>query len=72
MAKLSQGARDKLPAKAFAGPKRSFPVQDRAHAKAAIMLAPQAEKSGSITPSQKNTIVTKARKKLGSAKDMGI
>lgn len=37
MAKLSPSARKKLPAKDFAGPGRSFPVEDRAHAKAAIM-----------------------------------
>lgn len=72
MAKLSKGARAKLPAKAFAGPGRSFPVPDKAHAKAAILLAPKAVKSGSITPAQKTTIDNKARKKLGHADDMGM
>lgn len=37
MAKLTKGARRALPAKDFAGPGRSFPIEDRKHAKAAIM-----------------------------------
>jgi len=37
MAKMSKGKRDSLPSSSFAGPGRSFPVNDRAHAKAAIM-----------------------------------
>jgi hypothetical protein len=37
MAKLTKGERKALPAKDFAGPGRTFPVENRAHAKAAIM-----------------------------------
>lgn len=37
MAKLTKSARKALPAKDFAGPGRTFPVENRAHAKAAIM-----------------------------------
>jgi len=29
MAKMTAGARDALPAKEFAGPNRSFPINDR-------------------------------------------
>ncbi len=36
MAKLSAAARKKLPASEFAGPKRSFPIPDAGHAKAAL------------------------------------
>lgn len=36
MSKLSKKARGKLPASAFAGPGRSFPVNNRGHAEAAI------------------------------------
>lgn len=36
MARLSAKARKKLPAKTFAGPDRSFPIPDKAHAKAAL------------------------------------
>ena len=38
MAKLSTAARNKLPASAFAGPGRSYPVNDKAHARAALRL----------------------------------
>lgn len=37
MARLTTGARKALPKKDFAGPGRTFPVENRAHAKAAIM-----------------------------------
>jgi transposase len=36
MAKLSAKARKKLPAKDFAGPDRSFPIEDKNHARAAL------------------------------------
>ena len=38
MARLSASARKALPGSAFAGPNRSFPVQDKDHAQAAAML----------------------------------
>ena len=38
MARLSAAARKALPDSAFAGPNRSFPVQDADHARAAAML----------------------------------
>jgi hypothetical protein len=37
MARLTKGARAALPGGDFAGPGRSFPVNDRKHAKAALM-----------------------------------
>jgi len=40
MAKLTKAARARIPAKDFAGPGRTFPIEDRAHAKAAILDAP--------------------------------
>ena len=39
MAKLTQKARAKIPSSQFAGPGRSFPIPDAAHARAAIMLS---------------------------------
>lgn len=42
MAKLTLRARAKLPNSAFAGPHRSFPVQDRGHAWAALKLVGKA------------------------------
>ena len=38
MARLSASARKKLPGKSFAGPGRSFPMEDKAHARAALSL----------------------------------
>ena len=38
MARLTAEARKKLPAKTFAGPGRSFPIPDKKHARAALML----------------------------------
>ena len=37
MAKLTKSARAAIPTSKFAGPNRSFPVNDKAHAKAALM-----------------------------------
>lgn len=37
MAKLTAKARKKLPASDFAGPDRTFPIEDKKHARAAIM-----------------------------------
>lgn len=39
MARLTAAERKALPDSAFAGPNRSFPTTDEAHAKAALMLA---------------------------------
>jgi hypothetical protein len=35
--RLSAAARKKIPTKKFAGPDRSFPIENKAHARAAIM-----------------------------------
>ena len=39
MAKLTTAARKRLPSKVFAGPDRSFPIEDKAHARAALSRA---------------------------------
>lgn len=39
MARLTKAARAKLPASAFAGPHRSYPMPDKRHAVVAIGLA---------------------------------
>lgn len=41
MAKLTTKARNALPASAFAGPGRSYPVEDKNHARAAKSRATQ-------------------------------
>ncbi len=41
MAKLTAKGRNALPAKDFAGPNRSFPVEDKSHARNALARASQ-------------------------------
>jgi hypothetical protein len=65
MAKLSGSGRAKLPGKVFAGPGRSFPVEDKAHAEAALRLVGRAQRAGHITSAQAAAIRGMARKKLG-------
>ncbi len=65
MAKLSAKARKALPKSSFAGPGRSFPIENRSHAIAAERDVPRAERSGSITMEQGLRIMAKARRKLG-------
>lgn len=43
----------------------AFPINDKAHAEAALRLAPYSEKKGNITKSQEKTIIRKADRKLG-------
>jgi hypothetical protein len=64
MSKLSASSRKSLSGKEFAGPDRSFPIEDADHAKAAILDAPAAERAGSITAAERETIDRKAEAKL--------
>lgn len=64
MAKLSKGERDRLSGKEFAGPHRSFPVNDKVHAEKAIQLAPRSYHAGNISKAQESSIVRKARAAL--------
>lgn len=41
MAKLSYAARKSLPTKSFAGPKRSYPIEDASHARNALSRVSQ-------------------------------
>ena len=68
MAKLTSAARKKLPSKDFAGPGRSFPVNDKAHATAALRLVGRAVKAGHITPAQADAIKAMAKNKLKNGK----
>lgn len=60
MAKLTTKARKKLPAKDFAGPGRSYPVNDKSHAANAKARASQAVNSGRMSKSQEARIDRKA------------
>ena len=65
MAKLTTRGRNALPASSFAGPGRSYPVEDKAHAKNAKARASQMVKAGKLSPSAKTKIDAKASKVLG-------
>lgn len=66
MAKLTTRARKALPKAAFAGPDRSYPIPDAAHAANAKARATQAVKAGRMAPSTAAKIKAKANKKLKS------
>jgi hypothetical protein len=60
MSKLTTKQRDSLPDSAFAGPNRSFPINDRAHAANA-----KARASQFASPALRTKINARANKKLG-------
>lgn len=64
MSKLSTAERKKIPGKEFAGPDRSFPIENASHAEAAIRDAPHALHAGSITKAEEEEIDRKAEAKL--------
>jgi hypothetical protein len=59
--KLTAKARGALSSSNFAGPGRSFPVEDKKHARAALM---DVNKAKGLTAKQKTTIKNKAKAKL--------
>lgn len=68
MAKLSSQARKKLPESAFAGPDRSYPIEDKAHARNALARASEMESKGRISKSAESKIDTRARRVLDKGK----
>jgi hypothetical protein len=48
----------------FAGPGKSFPVNDKNHARLAISGATRSERAGNISSSEEASIKAKARAKL--------
>ena len=68
MAKLTSKGRAKIPAAKFAGPNRSYPVEDKAHAKAAIGLSAFAVQKGTLSPAGRAKIVAKAEKVINKKK----
>ncbi|MGP8232743.1 MAG: hypothetical protein ACLQL2_08785 [Methylovirgula sp.] len=68
MSKLTSKGRDTLPAKDFAGPGRSYPVEDKAHARNAKARAAQAVKAGRMSTSEAARIDAKADKELHKKK----
>ena len=64
MAKLYAADRRKMPKGDFAGPGKSFPVNDDTHARLAISGATRSEHAGNISGSEAERIKAKARGKL--------
>lgn len=65
MAKLTAAKRKKIPTSKFAGPDRSYPVEDKAHAANAKARATQQVKAGNLSPSAAAKIKAKANRVLG-------
>jgi hypothetical protein len=66
MAKLYAADRKRMPKSSFAGPGKSFPVNDPTHARMAISGATRSEHAGNISASEAERIKAKARGKLYS------
>lgn len=64
MARLTAKARNKIPTSKFAGPGRSFPIEDKNHARAALSLVGKSERAGNVTPGQAAKIRARAKAKL--------
>ncbi len=65
--KLTASTRKAMPAKDFAGPDRSFPVENKAHARAALSGASRAEHAGHISMPEEKRIDRRADTVLGKA-----
>lgn len=72
MAALTTKARKSLPSKDFAGPDRSYPVENKSHAANAKARATQAESIGRISKSTESRIDAKANKVLDRKADRVI
>ena len=68
MAKLTTTRRNNLPASAFAGPGRSYPVDTKARAVNAKARATQQVKAGNLSKSAKAKIDAKANRVIRSKK----
>ena len=64
MAKLTAAKRKAMPKRSFAGPGKSFPVNDATHARMAISGATRSYNAGNISQSTEEAVKAKARKKL--------
>ena len=64
MSKLTAAMRNKIPSSQFAGPDRSYPVPDAAHAANAKARATQQENKGNLSAAAAARIRAKANKVL--------
>lgn len=67
MAKLTAKKRNALSGSQFAGPDRSYPVNDKAHAANAKARATQAVDAGRMSKAEKAKIDAKANRVLGES-----
>ncbi len=65
MAELTAKTRNALPTSEFAGPGRSYPVNDARHAANAKARAHQQFNKGALSAASYHAIVAKANRKLG-------
>ena len=68
MAKLTTKKRNALPDSAFAGPDRSYPVNNKSHAANAKARATQMVDKGKLSESSKDKIDAKANRVLDGGK----
>lgn len=68
MSKLTTKARKALPKSDFAGPGRSYPVEDKAHARNAKARASEMQRKGKLSSSAKSKIDAKADRVLSKGK----
>lgn len=66
MARLTAAARNALPASAFAGPNRTFPINDKTHAEQAERMVGRSKKAGNISAGTASRIKGKAKTKAAS------
>ena len=64
LAKLTTARRKGLPTKDFAGPGRSYPVENKSHARDAKARASQAVNAGRMSESEEKRIDARADRKL--------
>lgn len=65
MSRLTASDRRDMPKAEFAGPGRSYPVPDHAHAVLAKAMASRAVATGRMPPTEGKKIDAKANKELG-------
>lgn len=68
MSKLTAKSRNAIPSSKFAGPDRSYPVENKAHAANAKARASEMEHKGKLSSSEKAKIDAKADKVLRKGK----
>jgi len=65
MARLTAKGRAKIPSAQFAGPGRTYPVEDKAHDRAAIVDASRNRNRGILGSGTASRIIARAKRKLG-------